>query len=331
MLKLGTHIPNMTDATSLYRAMGPIANMRIQYPDLTTHHLHKYNWATLAELDVLFMQRPYTIDEVGIMEMAKDDGIPVWIDYDDLLLNVPTDNPAYFLYSAAEKVKNMRFLIENADHVTVSTPELKTQIQKLNKNITVIPNAIDMRYFSYRKEPPKRMRRVAWRGSKTHHRDVFTYCQMIHAKHMEHKAWEWHFIGDNLWFLTDNMVHERTMVVRPLEWPEYFRHMWQIAPAVMMVPLHEHPFNWCKSNIAWLEAAFAGAVTIAPDWGEWQRPGILNFKNETEFGEQLEKVLAGGLDVTAMAKDAWDYIQDNLTLEKVNRVRLEVLLSLSGR
>lgn len=328
MYKLATHIPNMIDASSWYRSMGPLADMRRQMPELTTHHLAKYSWATLAECDAVFLQRPYTHEEVSIIEIAKDVGVPVWVDYDDLLLKLPTDNPGYFLYETHKK--NIVSCIQYADHVTVSTPELKRFLDKFNKNVTVIPNAIDMRYFKYRTQPPKRTSRMVWRGSKTHHRDVFTYCQTIFSKHSQYEKWEFQFIGDNLWFLTDNMAHQRTIVMPGKEWPDYFRHIWKIAPAAMLAPLHEHEFNWCKSNIAWLEGSFAGAVTIAPDWEEWQRPGVLTFKNENEFGSQMDKVLSGSINVDKMAKDAWDFIQENLTLQKVNKLRLDMLISLNG-
>lgn len=260
--------------------------------------------------------------------MAKDVGVPVILDYDDFLFDLPTDNPAYFLYMAPEKQKAMQYLIENADHIMVSTPDLKQKLERLNKNITVVPNAIDMRCFPYRQEPPKRQKRVLWRGSRTHQRDVFQYCQTIFQTHQKFPDWMWYFIGDNLWVLTDNLEHKRTIVMEPMEWPKYFREIWKMAPSMMLVPLHQHSFNYAKSNIAWIEGAFAGAVTIAPAWPEWDRPGVLTYESEIEFGVQMEKVMSGSVEVEQLAADAWNYVQDNLTLEKVNKLRIEVLRSL---
>lgn len=136
MLKLATHIPNLNDSTSFYRAMGPLSHLRRKLmPDLVTHHLAKYSWATLAECDALFMQRGYTSDEVGIMEMAKDIGIPIWVDYDDLLFDVPTDNPAYFLYMAPDKRKNVAEIIQGADLVTVTTAALAKRLSSDRKSV----------------------------------------------------------------------------------------------------------------------------------------------------------------------------------------------------
>jgi hypothetical protein len=44
-----------------------------------------------------------------------------------------------------------------------------------------------------------------------------------------------------------------------------------------MVPLHVSDFNRAKSNIGWIEAVHAGAITVAPDFQEWRRPGVINY------------------------------------------------------
>ncbi len=102
----------------------------------------------------------------------------------------------------------------------------------------------------------------------------------------------------------------------------------EAAPSAMIFPLHEHPFNRCKSNIAWLEATFAGAACIAPDWAEWRHPGVLNYTDEHSFSDQMNSVMRGDVDVEDLARTSWAYIQDNLTLEKVNKLRWQVVTSL---
>lgn len=326
-LKLCCRIPSLADTTSFYRAAGPLSDLRKQM-DLECYEPSKYNWATMMGADALFMQRPYTKDDVGIMEMALRFKVPVWVDYDDFLFDLPTDNPSYSLYMNEDRQKNMAYIINKANHVTVSTQALKDRLIKFNSKVTVIPNAIDLKVNSRPRSLPKRQKRVTWRGSRTHHRDVFSVIQSIMLVHKQFPDWEWHFFGDNLWLLTDNMTHLNTFVVEPTDWAEYFDNIFAAAPSIMMAPLHEHGFNHCKSNIAWIEAAYAGAPTIAPDWPEWNRPGCLNYKSEHQFKEIMTAVLSGDVDVEAEAAKAWEYIQEELSLTKVNRLRIEVLKSL---
>jgi hypothetical protein len=132
-------------------------------------------------------------------------------------------------------------------------------------------------------------------------------------------------MGDNLWFLTDTMERENTVVSDGLDVLDYHQYIHDLKPSVMMVPLFGSMFNHCKSNIAWIEATFAGAVTVAPAWDEWNRPGILTYENDAQFVTAMEAVLSGKIDVTKTCEASWTYIMDNLRLEKVNEARAKII------
>lgn len=330
MIKIACDIPVLHDVTSLYRALGPLAHLRRIDERISNHHLALWHWGTIADHDLVFMQRPYTDDHVGRMEIAKDLGVPVWIDYDDMLWEVPTDNPTYFNYNSQGKLRNLGFLLKNADHVSVSTEFLAKSVRKVNPNVTVIPNALNTHFklFKERSAPAKRNKAISWRGSRTHHRDVFSFCQTIMDRSQHQKDWNWHFIGDNLWLVTDNMNHKSTFVHEPMDWDAYHKFLCKLAPAAMIVPLSDSPFNRAKSNIAWLEAAFAGAVAIGPDWEEWDHPGVLQYNGEVQFGQRLDAVFRGEVDVVKEAAAAWEYIQEHFTIERTNKLRLQIVESL---
>ena len=93
----------------------------------------------------------------------------------------------------------------------------------------------------------------------------------------------------------------------------------------MHVPLIEDGMNRCKSNIAWIEATAAGAVTIAPDWVEWQKPGVLNYNGLDEFKSMLMRPLDDAPERWAASRD---YIMENLTLNKVNEQRARIVREL---
>lgn len=327
--KLACRIPRAADTTSFYRARGPLSQLR-HHMDLECYELGTWDWSSMVGADAIFMQRPYSKGDVGVMEMAKRYHIPVWVDYDDFLFDLTTDNPAYWNYMKPDVHNSMAFCLKEADVVTVTTPALQSSLKEFNKNVVVIPNAWDMKVNPRPEALPKRENRISWRGSATHHRDVFEVCQTIFRAHKDFKETEWHFFGDNLWLLTDNMVHEKTFIREPTGWDEYLDRLYKCAPAAMVAPLHASGFNLCKSNIAWIEAAWAGAVTIAPKWPEWRKPGVLCYETEEELYEAFRSVILGQLDVGATAKSAWEYVCDNLDLRIVNKQRAEVLSSLRG-
>lgn len=327
-------IPNAGDATSLYRGMGPLSEMRRQmgHDKLNITHTNEWHWATINMADGIFMQRPYKAEDVTIAEVVKAQYKPLWVDYDDDLFNVPTDNPAHSIYMEEATRHNIAKIISMADLVTVTTPHLKRQLEKgkrpLNKNIHVIPNALDFNMFPYRQQPPApRNKVVLWRGSITHTRDVMAYTKQITSAVTDErfKEWVWRFVGDNLWFLTDYLPKNNVVWSKAIDPIEYMRHIYDICPTLIQVPLHESDFNKCKSNIAWIEGTFAGAATLAPDWEEWQAPGIIKYKNQAEYEENLKAMIAGEMDLAKNVQQSWEYINDNLSLAKWAGRRIELL------
>ncbi len=331
MKNLALNIPHINDATSFYRAANPMAQLRERCKFLSGSMINSWSEATLRMCDGAFFQRPFLQDHKTALDMAKEAGRKVWVDYDDNLFDVPSDNPTHLQYSSSMVQENVKAILKQADIVTVSTNALKELYSEFNSNIKVVPNALDMglRCMKERAVKPRR-KIIAWRGSKTHQRDVFTYAAQIMeaSRDKNNKDWAWHFIGDSLWFLTDSMPHHQTFLTKGMSPLEYHAHIANVAPSAMLVPLYESNFNKCKSNIAWLEATFAGAVAIAPNWEEWQHPGVLQYGSAIQFDNALYSVTNGDVDIEATAKISWEYIQDNLTLAKVNEIRLDVLCEL---
>lgn len=331
MKTLGYHLPNYKDATSFYRGLQPINEMRRQVPDWNAVTLSNWMCHTLDNIDGLFMQRPFAEEHWAIMEMAKAINLKVWIDYDDALSTVMTDNPTFKVYNKESVRKAITNIVSNADIMTVTTEELKNLYAKVNPklDIRVVPNAFNAHRLLHHRPAklPSRNPLVLWRGSQTHHRDVAGFALQIVSAAREEKfsKWIWSFIGDNLWFLTDKMPKGRTVLHEGMDVFEYHEQIVKMAPSVMIVPLHDNQFNRCKSNIAWIEASFAGAVTIAPDWEQWRKPGVLRYNTAAEFDQCLRSVLEGQVDIEAEADKSWTYIREHLFLGgPPTKQRLEV-------
>lgn len=332
MFSIALKMPNMTETTSWYRAMGPLNDLRRRLRNVHFIFMNEFNWATVGCCDALFMQRPYTDDHLKVFRTAKRRGVPVWTDYDDLLLALPTDNPAFFVYMRDEIQKNLQEIISKSDIVTVSTEYLKKCIAHLNKNVVVVNNALDMNALSFlveKQTPPARKKIIAWRGSATHQRDVFTMApELINlSKDPKGQEWKWHWIGDTMWFATDNMVHENTFITAPNDVEAFHESLFNLGASALIVPLAKSHFNLCKSNIAWLEATWTGAAAIVPKWPEWDQPGAITYDGPVDFAQAVKEVM-GGLPVEKCAALSREKIMDCYTLEKVNPMRADVLCSL---
>lgn len=355
---LSCQMPEPTDATSLYRGVGPLQTLRRQTNyDLELVVGGMVNWASLKGSDAVFLQRPALDNHVRMIDMAKANGKPVWVDYDDWLYGVPHFNKAARLYGKTNIQNNMSKLIAKADVVTVSTPFLKNQIVRIieaiakspqqEKNlvldprkVVVVPNAYDLDIMSDLSEAsksPHQNKLVAWRGSGTHDKDLLNVTPNLASVIGRHLDWTYSFIGEPFWLSMEQLdqvpgAKETTVnIVETLDPIDYLAFMTTVKPAVMIVPLDDNPFNRSKSNIAWIEATHAGAVTIAPDFEEWRRPGILNYSTPEEFEKVLEDLLRGHVDGNFLWRQSRDFILENLTLPKVNQRRQDIINCLVER
>lgn len=327
-INLRCMIPNITDATSLYRAMGPLSELRHEIPNFDLVFEKEHNWAMTKMSDIFFAQRPYNESSFTIIQMAKRMKRPVWVDYDDDLFCVPPSNPSFHVYSKEEVQRRIAACISLADHVTVSTPALKRKLEAggtiLNKNITVVPNALDPDLPKRTANPEKRAKLVFWRGSSTHQKDLYTFGKQLVDISKDHKDYTFFFQGDKPWFLYEQ-TGKNVRFGENLDPMEYFEMINTIKPSIVIVPLFDDEFNRSKSNIAWLEGIYAGAVVLAPDWEEWQRPGCINYKSPGDFGAKLRDLLSNGYDINGENQKAWNYIQENLTLKNVNKLRKKIV------
>ncbi len=327
--------PVPTDATSFYRGVHPLAALKRGMPELNLHFATEVNHANLCNVDGLFMQRPYKLAHLNILKMAHANGVPVWVDYDDDLFNVPTSNIAHRTYGDKKIQIAIGEMIADAEIVTVSTGYLKERLSKLNKDIRVIPNAFNGRLLRYRKNPdPKREKLIMWRGSETHQKDLYLYTKQLVEIADANPTWNFTFVGSGFWLTTEALPQKQVTICESIDPIEYFQLIHKLQPAITIVPLHDSPFNRCKSNIAWQEATFAGSLTLAPNWNEWKRPGVECYENPLEFKLKLQQMMGFIENKPGISSDlveaSWKDMQQNFLLDNVNEAReqcVEDLLS----
>jgi len=332
MIKLLAVTPMEFDGTSYYRAHGVFPDLVKQMGNQLQIIKYKgdfgqaYNWSDLINFDILFLQRP-SLDAAKRMRLTqycKDLGIKVWIDFDDNLFDLPRENRMFDDVTPQIK-QDMITLIKLADVVTVSTKALKEFFATIGVVAEVVPNALNedctpmaKGYNSSNKE------QVLWRGSETHQGDLYFngvqnfICDAIEKRENTH----WHFMGYDPWYITSFFDKDKITCAKAEDIMVYFKNLQKLKPNLLHFPLMVNSLNLCKSNIAWIEATSVGATIIAPDWEEWQRPGVINYKSFEHYGELLMRSLDGD---EKLWKASRDYIMENLTLDIVNKQRVELI------
>lgn len=314
--------PNTIDTTSFYRAWGVFPNIARTMGDinLITDKGKSMSWVDIGQMDLIYMHRPYTIEQYNFAQYAKEMKVPLWVDFDDDLTSIPEWMSFYNLYMQETTQKIIAGIISMADVVTTSTQALANRFTKLNTMIQVIPNALNDDIFSTDQLPYSEKKVVLWRGSETHHMDLMHFTEAI-ASCVTREEWEWMYFGFNPWFLP------KTKHIPVMDPVMYFRTMKSIHPAVMFVPLIKDTFNQCKSNINWLEATMSGSIALVPDWEVWDVPGVFRYEDTKTFGVELQYLMSGeSYFVRKQSYQAsWDYIKDNLLLSIVNKQRVQLI------
>ena len=316
---------DLSDSCSFYRSAGIIKDLQkkidhnitaIKWGDVAL------NWSFITRFDLIYLQRPFSKEALNLCNYVKLCNIPIWVDWDDNLFDVNPENPTYYLYNNPETKENIKGILKLADAVSVPTEYLRQTYSAFNSNIFVIPNAFNDSLFK-RPDLPKRTNQIIWRGPQAHIYDLMTYGNEINKCTKEFPAWQFVFMGFSPWFLNETGNKE---FIPMQDVVLYYKNLFDIAPACLHVPLHDNIFNRCKSNIAALEASYAGAVCVTPAW--WNMPGTVPYTDQASYYEAIRSVLSGEVDKVVLNMEAWEYIMDVLPLSKINVERLQVINSL---
>lgn len=329
--RLMVNCPHPVDGTSVYRAWGVLPELRHHNLELVRHP-ENVQWTDINDCDALFMQRPFLEYQVRLATFAKMYKKPIWIDYDDDLLSVEKDNPTYQVYSQQQFKDNVKKLCEMADVITTSTDVLSRKVKQFGQRVVTVPNALNMKLLNRMEEDLPRNKCVVWRGSSCHKMDLFQHTEEILSVYNSHPDWSWVFFGDNPWWITNRMSPERFRHVPFHEnYITYMMNLQKMRGAINIIPLVDNEFNRAKSRICHLESSLAGSVVLGPNWEEWQGSSMFRYGNKKEFKDTLNALIEmAPSQHAAINHHDWQWVKENRTLEKVNKLRSGVITQLSG-
>lgn len=320
--KILFYAPMEYDNTSFYRCSGILPYLTCtDYEMINSSQIQDWNWSTFINIDVFFCHRPCTQEHINMMTLAKDAGCKVIVDYDDNLFAVTMENPTYQFYQD-NKVFILRSL-RIADEVWVTTETVKLVYEKFNKNCFVIPNAHNDYVLKNKRSFNFDTKRAMWRGGTTHEGDVYSVADELIAVINSNKDWTFNFFGHAFNYMEmrcgNNYIRTSSMTTL-----QYFKAIEDYNANILIFPLMDNEFNRSKSNIAWIEGAYAGAAFFGGDnLSEFKKAGV------ADFSHLKDELNNPDFSVLKVANEAsWQYITDNLLLSKINNLRHERLLSL---
>jgi hypothetical protein len=210
----------------------------------------------LLRCDIAIAWRPCLPNHVAVLEYLHAKGIPIIVDYDDDVVNVPTGSKAYDTLS--QTIPGVQRCIEMATQVWVSTSTM-VKVYGVPHKTHIIPNAIDVNDIPTAPTPldAKGKAHIVWRGDSFQAEDVLAH--MHWYKNLVKSAYMFTWYG----YMP---THNTPPNVVYLKWESlegYFRTMKLINVNYVWKPMRRDiPFNFSKSGIAGLEALCAGGVPL---------------------------------------------------------------------
>lgn len=319
-VKILAILPENKDATVFYRS-APFLSLKNEGVSFQENNV--LNWYVMTECDIVFIQRPIDSSRLEAARLAKAANKALWIDYDDDLINIPEHNP--YSKKCEQNKENIQEFLKIADVLTVSTEQLKQSLGYPEKTV-VIPNAYPDKYFNYAKElNTTRKNYITWRGSQTHKYDLKEIKDELIKFNARNEAFTLCFMGYDPEFITMNLRNGSYRFIPGLSIYPYLKTFNDLAPFVNIVPLQDDLFNRSKSNIAWLEATHAGAITLARNLPEFDKPGVVTYNTPGDFYSKLSSITNNSIDVLSNIEKSREYIKDNLTLDIINKKRLDLI------
>lgn len=252
------------------------------------------------EYDVVIGQR-IAGEAEGWHNLCRDPNVLAVYDIDDDLLNIDPENSVpYSIYAPIrdETARN----IAAADLVTVSTPKLAERLEKLNRNVVVLPNCVP-RSLTEQRRPHNGGGRLTlgWAGSMFHGQDWVGMPR--HLAEVRHRlpGTRFHVIGADY---TLGAVGAEVS-----GWTDVERYYRTLDFEVGVAPLLRSSFNECKSWIKLVEYAALGIPAVAtaagqyPEWVEHGENGLL-VRADSEWVPHMMTLLADADARTHMANNA---------------------------
>ena len=305
-----------------YRTQGPCALLPQDQFHVTVKHIRDLltteAWAW-GWFDVLMVEKYWSQEAAGLITVAKQHGMKVWLDTDDNKQEIPAYNPAARKWDARQRQIEINILLM-ADLLTVSTPALKKVYGGANGNIVVVRNA-----WNEATMPPVmpvaagKPVKMAWRGSPKHSGDIEDV-RVPFAAAFKNQAMAWHFYGAQppAWLDFEQRQFSDFM---PLY--AYFQRLTIDAPDWLFVPLKDNKFNHSKSDCSALEQNMrAGGGVIAPmSMPEFNRPGVIRYKDNAHLKDIFDQIAKGKIDKVKITQEGQEYILNERTLSAANEVR----------
>ena len=259
---------NFQDALSHLRLVGPANHLGLKVIYGVENGQVFPDRAQMGDVIVLQRDFPHAFEAYqAILKIAKSKQIPLVLDIDDLLFELPDDHPDRLQHNFSATLLPTFLAMLEADLITVTTHALRDYVIDFNKNVVVLANYLDDLLWqpktpSLIPQPDSKIK-IGYMGGHTHQPDLTLILPVIAQLSQQFAGrLEFHFWGtqppEGLSGRQDVHWHKE------VTWNYHdFAINFQAQSAdIFMAPLTDNLFNRCKSSIKYLEYSALGVPGV---------------------------------------------------------------------
>jgi glycosyltransferase involved in cell wall biosynthesis len=267
-----------------------------------------------------------------LVHSLKRAGARLIYNLDDDLLSLPPNAQGW---PSREHKDIVRFFLENADAVLVTTERLARHLQGHCQRLTVLTNALDERLIANAGIAGSRVRRadtkvvIGIMGTRTHLQDlrlIIPALREVYGEYAEKVEFQCVGVADSL-DIKAAFGDIPVRIIQPLpheeEYPLFM--LWftsEVAWDIALAPLVANHFNRCKSDIKLLDYAAIGAAGIYSDLEPYRavihraEAGLLVENTADAWVEALQTLIEDEHARERLSVNARNYLYKHRTLQQ---------------
>lgn len=219
-----------------------------------------------------------------------------------------------------ERLAGIRRNMAAADLVTCTTEGSAAYVRREtgHENIHIFPNCIDLGDWPKVRIAEDDKVRILWQSSSCHFEDIWPLRKVLGKIQRKYENVEFILFGSPYEWLVQELVPERTTVMRWVEYNQYILYMSMFGHDINIAPLHDSEFNRSRSCIRMYESAatWKPAATLAENTGPYKaeiiegETGML-FNSVEEFETKLCALIEDATLRKTIAANAKDWVRTN--------------------
>jgi glycosyltransferase involved in cell wall biosynthesis len=327
-MKIFVVMPHKFAGCGFYRQYQPHNHLAKQGIDvLIGAGLYKEDDTFSCDADIVQFHKGY-FDQDAVEECKRRGMITIG-DFDDWW-RLDTEHLFYKQYLDDDITQKLVAFLRAVDYVTVTTELLANEVRKINPNVVVLPNAMDMNYDSCKEEKKTDMMTFAYIGGHCHGKDVELLRGVTNRLRGDYKFRLMGYDGSDVYNHYADVLSDSGRKV------SHFDHVpkvdiWNYHKLynymdVSLVPLVDNKFNSLKSELKLIEAGFFGKAVIVSNVEPYKgllKHGVncLAVNKPRDWVKHCQMLI----DNPQMAEDLGEGLRETVqpySIEEVNKKRL---------